>query len=164
MPPIPSPHTLPTIPSSLLETLCLTAYKLHLNWVSRIPKPTRLKTVAVPQLSVPVSALNRANHEPLRSAKLAPGGRWLVAVTSDLNVVVCDLETGEAKSVVGQQEMMEYCLIEVEVKGAGKGKDQVLQSRFERESLDVSIVWRDHITAGVLCRIAGAIGRFVDTS
>lgn len=162
MPPIPSPYTLPTIPSSLLETLCLSAYKLHLKWTSRIPKPTRLKPVAVPQLSVLASALDGANPEPLRLVKLAPGGRWLVAVTSDQNVVMCDLKTGEAKSVVEQQEMMEYCLKEVEVKDTGKGKDHASQSRFQRESLDVSIVWRDHLTASVLCRIAGAIGRFVN--
>ncbi|TCD70000.1 hypothetical protein EIP91_005250 [Steccherinum ochraceum] len=105
MPTIPTPYTLETAPAKILETLCVSACKLHNNWTSRMPSPTRLSAI-IPQFKNPPNFTPNI-VEPVGSTHLSPGGRFLLMLTADHGLHVCDLNTLQTYLAVSGTELMQ---------------------------------------------------------
>ncbi|THH29674.1 hypothetical protein EUX98_g4522 [Antrodiella citrinella] len=139
MPPLPVPHTLMTIPAIQLETICISAYNLHNNWTSRLPSPTRVSSVI--SHFEQYSGFCKDTAEPIKSAHLAPGGRWLILLMVDLSISVCDLVTTVAHSAVVRTQVIACHKEQLAKEG--------LRDMYAPHGVQARVTWLDGMTARV---------------
>ena len=156
---MPSPHTLATIPSPQLETICITACKLHVNWRSRSPSPMHISHIT-PQGEYHSDVLN----EPIRSTHLSPGGRWLIIVTQDMAVQVLDLKTSVARSAIRRELIMHgFWQIKAAAEETAAGARTVGEQETIFHSFDCKVVvmWKNDMTARMYLHAAMKYDRYV---
>ncbi|KAH8094947.1 hypothetical protein BXZ70DRAFT_946767 [Cristinia sonorae] len=162
LPPIPTPYTLSTLPLSHLETLCVSALKLHNTWTSPSyspsPTPARLSSV-VPKFEY-YSGFLSDTPEPVKTTSLSPGGRFLIVFTADFSMHVVDLNTSVGHLAVTGRTLRNGYLETAGRNNAGVGGRRDVQAGFIFHEMTANIVWHNDVKASVCLQAAGAINQY----